>query len=139
METIRGSVKGSRDNCNPLKRVGKAGLRILDRLVGQHNSAKGEDIWLHAYAIHKETKVTYPAVWAFLVGLEKAGLVETRRVRVGGRARKLYRLNEAGYKSAVDVFRRKAMGPAGSPDPTPGGSTPPSSRPSHNTEAPGTV
>ena len=139
METIRGSVKGSRDNCNPLKRVGKAGLRILNRLVGQRDSAKGEGTWLHAYAIHKETKVTYPAVWTFLVGLERAGLVETRRVRVGGRTRKLYRLNEAGYRSAVDVFRRKAMGAAGSPDSTPGSSAPPSSRPSHKTETPGTA
>ena len=115
MTTTRDFVEGNKAGCGALRRVGPAGLRILDRLVNAYGAAEAESAWLHAYAIHKETGVTYPAVWTFLVGLEKAGLVETRRARVGGRARKLYRLNEKGYRGAVDVFRRKAMGASKSP------------------------
>jgi len=115
MKTTRGFVEDRRTDCDALKRVGPAGLRILDRLVDVYGTTETDKAWLHAYAIHKEAGVTYPAVWVFLAGLEKAGLVDTRRATVSGRTRKLYRLNEKGYRSAVDVFRRKAMVVPGSP------------------------
>ena len=96
MDMRKMEVREPAELCDPLKRLGPAGARVVLRLLEPNGDPQDPGYaWVHAYGVHKETGVSYPTAWLLLRALEEADVVEAREAperRRRGRSPRLFRL-----------------------------------------------